>query len=236
MWKGWSGARKSPWAQQIQRLVDEDYPAQRIVLVVDNLNTHAPASLYEAFEPAEARRIAERLEIHYTPKHGSWLNRAEIEITAMVVAPCLNRRLPATTPYAVQLMLGGSAAIPASCGKAVPGSFEWPPLDVIHPLGSFRTLGRRDQATFWLRRSAEFCVDQSMPGSHVDGSRRGACDQERGKRCTTADGNQDRVVQNRGRVPHRRGLRTTVPSCGGPGSQTAPRIFSHGDAYLPCRR
>ncbi len=60
---------------------------------MDNLNTHAPTSFYEAFEPAEARRIAERLEIHYTPKHGSWLNMAEIEIGAMV-GPCLNRRLP----------------------------------------------------------------------------------------------------------------------------------------------
>ncbi len=65
---------KVDWAQQIQRLVDQDYPDQRIVLVMDNLDTHTPASLYEAFEPAEARRIAERLEIHYTPKHGSWLN------------------------------------------------------------------------------------------------------------------------------------------------------------------
>ncbi len=75
---------KVDWARQIQRLVDEDYPDKRIVLVMDNLNTHAPASFYEAFEPAEARRIAERLEIHYTPKHGSWLNMAEIEIGAMV--------------------------------------------------------------------------------------------------------------------------------------------------------
>ena len=57
------------------------------------VNTHAPASFYEAFEPAEARRIAKRLEIHYTPKHGSWLNRAEMEISAMV-GQCLNRRLP----------------------------------------------------------------------------------------------------------------------------------------------
>ena len=70
---------KVDWAQQVQQLVDEDYPDKRIVLVLDNLNTHAPASLYEAFEPAEARRIAERLEIHYTPKHSSWLNMAEME-------------------------------------------------------------------------------------------------------------------------------------------------------------
>ena len=60
---------------------------------MDNLNTHHPASLYEAFEPAEARRIAERLEIHYTPKHGSWLNMAEIEIGALA-RQCLNRRIP----------------------------------------------------------------------------------------------------------------------------------------------
>ena len=84
---------KVDWARQIQRLVDEDYPDKRIVLVMDNLNTHAPASFYEAFEPAEARRIAERLEVHYTPRHGSWLNMAEIEIGAMV-GQCLNRRLP----------------------------------------------------------------------------------------------------------------------------------------------
>ena len=69
------------WAEVVRKLVDEDYAdKERIVLVMDNLNTHHPSSLYEAFEPEEARRIAERLEIHYTPKHGSWLNMAEIEI------------------------------------------------------------------------------------------------------------------------------------------------------------
>ena len=61
--------------------------------MMDNLNTHHPASLYEAFEPAEARRIAERLEIHYTPKHGSWLNMAEIEL-GVLARQCLNRRIP----------------------------------------------------------------------------------------------------------------------------------------------
>ena len=65
------------WAEVVRKLVDEDYPdRERIVLVMDNLNTHHPSSLYEAFEPAEALRIAQRLEIHYTPKHGSWLNMA----------------------------------------------------------------------------------------------------------------------------------------------------------------
>ena len=68
---------KADWARVVKQLVDEDYPdKERIVLVMDNLNTHHPASLHQALEPAEARRIAERLEIHYTPKHGSWLNMA----------------------------------------------------------------------------------------------------------------------------------------------------------------
>ena len=85
---------KVDWARVVKQLMDEDYPDKdRIVLVMDNLNTHHPASLYEAFEPAEARRIAERLEIHYTPKHGSWLNMAEIEIGVMV-RQCLDRRIP----------------------------------------------------------------------------------------------------------------------------------------------
>ena len=81
------------WARVVQQLVDVDYADKdRIVLVMDNLNTHHPASLYEAFEPAEARRIAERLEIHYTPKHGSWLNMAEIEI-GVLARQCLDRRI-----------------------------------------------------------------------------------------------------------------------------------------------
>ena len=85
---------KVDWAQVVKQLVDEDCPDKdRIVLVMDNLNTHHPSSLYEAFEPAEARRIAERLEIHYTPKHGSWLDMAEIEIGVMS-RQCLDRRIP----------------------------------------------------------------------------------------------------------------------------------------------
>ena len=90
------------WARVVRRLVDEEYPdRERIVLVMDNpvsstgqaLNTHHPASLYQAFEPAEARRIAQRLEIHYTPKHGSWLNMAEIEL-GVLSGQCLDRRIP----------------------------------------------------------------------------------------------------------------------------------------------
>ncbi len=84
---------KIDWAHCIKELVDVHYPdAECIVLVMDNLHTHTPASLYEAFAPAEARRIAERLEIHYTPKHGSWLNMAEIEL-AVLSGQCLDRRL-----------------------------------------------------------------------------------------------------------------------------------------------
>ncbi len=85
---------RTDWAEVVRKLVDEDYPhKERIVLVMDNLNTHHPASLYEAFEPAEARRSAQRLEIHYTPKHGSWLNIAEIEL-GVLARQCLDRRIP----------------------------------------------------------------------------------------------------------------------------------------------
>jgi len=81
------------WAWQVRRLLDEDYPkAEKVVLVMDNLNTHSPASLYEAFEPGVARRLAQRLEIHYTPKHGSWLNIAEIELSVLS-GQCLDRRI-----------------------------------------------------------------------------------------------------------------------------------------------
>jgi DDE superfamily endonuclease len=81
------------FAAVIRRLADEYYPgAQKIVLVMDNLNTHKLASLYEAFTPEEARRLAERLEIHYTPKHGSWLDMAETELSVLA-RQCLNRRI-----------------------------------------------------------------------------------------------------------------------------------------------
>ena len=82
------------WAYEIKELLDEDYPeAEKVILVCDNLNTHKFASLYEAFEPKEARRLVERLEIHNTPKHGSWLNVAEIELSVFT-KQCLDRRIP----------------------------------------------------------------------------------------------------------------------------------------------
>jgi len=84
---------KADWALFIKELVDEHYPqAEQIRLVLDNLNTHVKASLYEVFEPAEAKRLADKLEIHYTPKHGSWLNVAEIELSVLA-RQCLSRRL-----------------------------------------------------------------------------------------------------------------------------------------------
>jgi transposase len=86
--------KKTDWAHFIKELVDEDYPhAKKIILVMDNLNTHAGSSLYETFAPTEAKRILDKLEMHYTPKHGSWLNVAEIEFSHLS-RQCLDRRLP----------------------------------------------------------------------------------------------------------------------------------------------
>jgi hypothetical protein len=85
---------KVDWATQIKDLLDNKYPkAKKVVLVMDNLNTHEGASLYETFPPEEARRLLERLDIHHTPKHGSWLNIAEIELR-ILSGQCLNRRIP----------------------------------------------------------------------------------------------------------------------------------------------
>ncbi|MHB1407443.1 MAG: IS630 family transposase [Desulfitobacteriaceae bacterium] len=84
---------KVDWAHQIQYLLDCVYPdSQKVRLVMDNLNTHTVSSLYEAFLPNIARNLAKRLEIHYTPKHGSWLNIAEIELSVMT-KQCLGRRI-----------------------------------------------------------------------------------------------------------------------------------------------
>lgn len=86
--------RRLEWAQVMRTLSDELYPeAEKIVVVLDNLNTHTPAAFYLAFEPEEARRLVERFEFHFTPKHGSWLNMAEIELSALV-RQCLDRRIP----------------------------------------------------------------------------------------------------------------------------------------------
>ena len=85
--------RMVDWAHFIQGMLDERYPdAKKVILVMDNLNTHNTSSLYETFPPHEARRLAERRELHYTPKHGSWLNIAEIELSVLK-SQCLDRRI-----------------------------------------------------------------------------------------------------------------------------------------------
>ena len=85
---------KKDFAEFVRELIDVHYPhAEKIVLVMDNLNTHTPASFYEAFEPEEAWRLSQKLEIHYTPTHGSWLNMAEIELSVLA-RQCLADRMP----------------------------------------------------------------------------------------------------------------------------------------------
>lgn len=91
------------WAEQVKALLDEHYShAPKIKLVMDNLNTHSIASLYQAFDPQTALRLAKRLEIHYTPKHGSWLNIAEIELSVMA-RQCLGRRIPSMAELSSEL-------------------------------------------------------------------------------------------------------------------------------------
>ena len=86
---------KVDWAHRVKWVLDNQYPdAEKVVLVMDNLNTHVISSFYEAFPPEEAFRLSRRLEIHYTPKHGSWLNIAEIELSALATQCLGNRRIP----------------------------------------------------------------------------------------------------------------------------------------------
>ena len=94
---------KQDWAVRVQELLDVYYPdVQKVRLIMDNLNTHAISSLYETFPPDIALRLAKRLEIHYTPKHGSWLNIAEIELSAMTIQ-CLKRRIPSVEQLQTQI-------------------------------------------------------------------------------------------------------------------------------------
>lgn len=91
---------RQDWAHEVRRLLDEDYPhARRVTLVCDNLNTHAKASLYATFDAPTAHRLAQRLDIHYTPCHGSWLNMAEMELSVLG-RQCLNRRFDGPAPMA----------------------------------------------------------------------------------------------------------------------------------------
>lgn len=106
---------KVDFARVIRELVDVQYPkADRIVLVMDNLNTHKLSSLYEAFEPAEARRLVERLEIHHTPRHGSWLNMAETELSVLT-KQCLDRRIGEAEELRTEVAAWESARNAAKC-------------------------------------------------------------------------------------------------------------------------
>jgi hypothetical protein len=110
---------KVDWAHQVKDLLDERYPdAERVVLVLDNLNTHGPGSLYQAFPPAEAKRLADKLEIHHTPKHGSWLNLAEIELSVLS-RQCLNRRVPDSATLSTEV------AAWAERRNAAGGTVDW---------------------------------------------------------------------------------------------------------------
>jgi hypothetical protein len=125
--RGWRQVRVSDqrtrvdWAHCVRDLVDVHYPdAERLVLVMDQLNTHSPASLYEAFPPAEAKRLADKLEIHPTPKHGSWLNVAEIELSVLE-RQCLRRRI--ADRAAMEREVGAWAARRNAAGAAVDWRF-----------------------------------------------------------------------------------------------------------------
>ncbi len=123
--RGWRQVRVSAqrtridFAQCVKDLVDVHYPdAERLVLVLDNLNIHSPASLYEAFPPAEAKRLADKLEFHHTPPHGSWLNVAEIELSVLD-RQCLDRRLPDRDALATEV------AAWAAARNAAPAAVDW---------------------------------------------------------------------------------------------------------------
>jgi hypothetical protein len=110
---------RSDFAHVVKELVDVHYPdAERIVLVLDNLNTHTPASLYEAFPPAEAKRLSDQSKLHYTPKHGNWLNTAETELRVLA-GQCLDRRLPERD------ILAREVAVWEAARKAATKTIRW---------------------------------------------------------------------------------------------------------------
>lgn len=104
------------WAEEIRLLLERDYPKAAVVrLVCDNLNTHTTAALYEAFDPETARRLAKRLEIHYTPVHGSWLNVAEIELSVLA-GQCLDRRIGSAEELRTEVAAWQAGRNTAQCG------------------------------------------------------------------------------------------------------------------------
>jgi hypothetical protein len=143
------------WAHCVKDLLDVHYPdAERVVLVQDDLNTHTPASLYEAFAPAEARRLADRLELHYTPKHGSWLSMAEIELSVLS-QQCLDRRL--ADQATLEREVAAWQAARNACGRGVDWRFT------TRMLGSNSSSGRRTGDRF-LQLPTPGC--RSVRGGH----------------------------------------------------------------------
>jgi hypothetical protein len=123
--QGWRQVRISAqrtridWAYAVRELVDVHFPdAERIVLVMDQLNIHSPASLYQAFPPAEAKRLTQKLEIHHTPKHGSWLNMAEIELSVLQ-RQCLGQR------FATQTRMETAVAAWVTARNAATSRIDW---------------------------------------------------------------------------------------------------------------
>jgi len=123
---------KKDWALQIKQMFDQRYPdAIKVRLVMDNLNTYNIASLYETFEPREARHLAECLDIHYTPKHGSWLNKAEIELSVLK-GQCLERRIPDIETMQTEVAAwekNGTKLLPPEGGRF---EFGCKPTKVLH--------------------------------------------------------------------------------------------------------
>ncbi|MDR2982295.1 MAG: transposase [Puniceicoccales bacterium] len=142
---------KKDWAMQIKELLEVHYPqVKHIRLIMDNLNTHSASSLYETFPPHEALRLAKRLEIHYTPKHGSWLNIAELELNA-ITRQCLGRRIPDLSALQNQLSAWESSR------KANQKTIQW----------QFTTQQARDKFR-WLYHKLQLCQITSLQGIPIE--------------------------------------------------------------------
>jgi histidinol-phosphate phosphatase family protein len=149
---------RKDWTMFVKGVLDECYPqAKKVRLVMDNLNTHSAASHYEAFEPEEVRRLARRLEIHYTPKHGSWLNVAEIELSALS-GQCLNRRIPAIELMRKEVVSWATGSEQPKCHHRLALHNRGCPHQTETPLSEITSDTRykvTDSQSFWSRSSVQ---------------------------------------------------------------------------------
>jgi len=161
------------WAACIKELTDTHYPtAEKIILVMDNLNIHSPASLYEAFPPAEAKRLADRLEIHHTPKHGSWLNMAEIEL-GILQRQCLDRRLGDQATLASEVASWSPRAMPphaASTGASPPPTRASNSSVSTQRMTTDTALGQRWHRSHKEPNASERNPYPARPGEGVEGT------------------------------------------------------------------